>query len=99
MKSLIAAGTLAVVFSAPALCFAQQASNEPLTRAQVRQDLVDLESVGYNPFGSGDATQYPKAIQNAGNRLATKRLAAAKNAQSTYGPDSTGSSESGNPAR
>src|SRR6185437_2522004 len=45
----------------PALSFAQ--SNQPLTRADVRAQLVELERAGYNP--AGDQAQYPKNIEAA----------------------------------
>lgn len=66
MKSLIKAVALAVVFAAPAVSFAQ--SNQPVTRAQVRAELVQLEQVGYQP-GNHD-TQYPSDIQAAEARVA-----------------------------
>ncbi|RAB79318.1 DUF4148 domain-containing protein, partial [Burkholderia multivorans] len=48
MKSLVVTATAAVLLAAPALSFAQ-AAKSPVTRAQVLQELYDLESVGYNP--------------------------------------------------
>lgn len=61
VKSLIVATAVAL----PALSFAQSA--QPLTRAQVRQELVQLQQAGYNP--SADHTQYPRSIQQAEARL------------------------------
>jgi len=61
----LAAGTLA----APALSFAQ--SNAPLTRAEVRADLVRVEQAGYNPSVADDAT-YPADIQAAEARIAAQ---------------------------
>ncbi|MDP9156377.1 MAG: DUF4148 domain-containing protein [Pseudomonadota bacterium] len=58
MKTLIYA-TLAVALATPVVSFAQTA--EPVTRAEVRADLVQLESAGYRPV-SQDAT-YPSDIQ------------------------------------
>jgi len=54
----VAAGALA----APALSFAQ--SNGPVTRAEVRAELIRLEQAGYQP-GRGDNTEYPANIQAA----------------------------------
>ncbi|RAE00875.1 DUF4148 domain-containing protein, partial [Burkholderia multivorans] len=56
MKSLVVTATAAVLLAAPALSFAQ-AAKSPVTRAQVLQELYDLESVGYNP-ALGDAGNY-----------------------------------------
>ena len=47
MKSLVVTAAAAVLLVAPALSFAQSAQS-PVTRAQVLQELIDLESVGYN---------------------------------------------------
>lgn len=47
----------------PTVVFAQET-----TRAEVRQELVDLESVGYKP--SGNFLYYPDNIVAAENRLA-----------------------------
>jgi uncharacterized membrane protein len=47
MKSLIQAVVVAAALAAPVAVFAQ--SNAPLTRAQVRAELVQLEKAGYKP--------------------------------------------------
>ena len=62
MKSLIKAVALAAVLAVPAVSFAQ--SSQPVTRAQVRSELVQLEKAGYVPSNSSD-TQYPANIQAA----------------------------------
>jgi hypothetical protein len=54
MKSLIKAVALVVVLAAPVVSFAQ--SEQPLTRAEVKAQLKQLEAVGYNPAVSNDAT-------------------------------------------
>jgi len=56
---------LAAVVALPALSFAQ--SNQPLTRADVRAQLVQLERAGYNP--NSDQAQYPKNIEAAEARI------------------------------
>ncbi|RQS76818.1 DUF4148 domain-containing protein [Burkholderia sp. Bp8963] len=84
MKSLVVATAAAVLLAAPALSFAQS-SKSPVTRAQVLQELYDLESVGYNP-SLGDAGNYPDDIMAAQERLAAKRLAEHKAAEAAYGP-------------
>lgn len=50
MKSLLKAVALAAVLAVPAVSFAQsQPENGPVTRAQVRNELKQLESVGWRP--------------------------------------------------
>lgn len=83
MKSAIAAAVAVVVLAAPALSFAQQ-SNAPLTRAQVREQLVQLEKAGYQPGVSSPF--YPDDIQAAQARV---------DAQNAYGSSSNGSSQAG----
>jgi hypothetical protein len=80
IKSLIVAAVVAV----PVVSFAQ--SNEPLTRAQVRAELVQLEKVGYNP--SADYTNYPQNLQAAEARVSALNGMAA----SAYGGSANGSS-------
>jgi hypothetical protein len=86
IQSLIVAAAVAL----PALSFAQ--SNQPLTRAEVRAQLVELQQAGYKP--AGDETQYPRNIEAAQVRVnAQKGLTA-----SSYGSSSAGSFESGSRA-
>jgi hypothetical protein len=87
-KAVIPAIVIASAVAAPTFAFAQ--SNGPLTRAQVKAELVQLEAAGYNP--SSDKTQYPRNIQAAEARVA------AQNASSGYGGVAGGSSTSGSPA-
>jgi hypothetical protein len=86
MKSLIQAVVVAAALAAPALSFAQ--SNAPVTRAQVRADLVQLEKAGYRP--GDDETHYPVAVQ-----AAEARVAAQNGATSGYGGVASGASQSG----
>ncbi|NKJ50290.1 hypothetical protein CIC12_26915 [Burkholderia sp. SG-MS1] len=58
VQSLIVAALVAV----PAASFAQS-QQQPLTRAEVRAELVQLQKAGYNP--SSDNTQYPQNIEAA----------------------------------
>ena len=70
MKKLaLLALTLSAVVSSTST-FAQSAS-VPLTRAQVRADLIKLEQAGYNPSTSDDAT-YPADIQAAEAQIAAE---------------------------
>ena len=81
IQSLIVAAAVAL----PAFSFAQ--SNQPLTRAEVRAQLVELEKAGYDP--ASDQTQYPQNIQAAQARVdAAKGLTA-------YGASVNGTSASG----
>ena len=65
MKSIIYAAIAASVLAAPIASFAQ--SEQGLTRAQVRAELVQLEQNGYKPLAS-DA-QYPQNIEAAEQRI------------------------------
>ncbi len=56
MKSLLSAALIASVLAVPAVSFAQQ-SNGPLTRAQVRAELVAAQKAGL--LNQND-TNYPK---------------------------------------
>ncbi|WP_027813889.1 DUF4148 domain-containing protein [Burkholderia cenocepacia] len=102
MKSLIVtitavATTAIALLAAPTMSYAQSSSHSTLTRAQVRQELLDLESVGYNP-SIGDGDSYPDDIVAAQERLAAKRLAEHKHAEAAYGPNGAPGSDSGAPA-
>ncbi|WP_375508980.1 DUF4148 domain-containing protein [uncultured Caballeronia sp.] len=83
VQSLIVAVALVV----PAVSsFAQ--SNQPVTRAEVKAQLVQLEKAGYNP--TGDQTQYPANIQAAETRVNSDNVAA-----SGFGGVADGASASG----
>jgi hypothetical protein len=87
-KSLIPAVVIASALAAPTFAFAQQ-SNAPLTRAEVREQLVQLEKAGYNP--AGDEINYPANIQAAEARIAAQN----GTATTSYGASSNGTSVSG----
>ena len=89
MKSLIQAVVVAAALAAPIAVFAQ--SNAPVTRAQVRAELVQLEKAGYNPAAHDDAT-YPADIQAAEAKVA------AQNDATGVGAVANGSSDTGRPA-
>ncbi|PQV54453.1 DUF4148 domain-containing protein [Paraburkholderia sp. BL21I4N1] len=90
MKSLIEAAVIAALITAPLAAFAQ--SNQRVTRAQVRAELVQLEKAGYNPATANDY-DYPANIQAAEARVA------AQNAQTSgYGSATNGSSQAGSRA-
>ncbi|WP_042259982.1 DUF4148 domain-containing protein [Paraburkholderia heleia] len=83
IKSLIVAAVVAV----PVVSFAQSA--EPLTRAQVRAELVQLEKAGYNP--AADYNDYPQHIEAAEAKVSALNGAAA----SAFGGVANGSSAAG----
>lgn len=69
MKSLVQAIVIAATLAAPVAVFAQ--SNQPLTRAQVREQLVQIEKAGYNP-SRANPNEYPANIQAAEARVAAQ---------------------------
>lgn len=96
MKSLIQAVVIAAVLAAPVASFAQ--SNQPVTRAQVRAELIQLEKAGYQP--GRDDPYYPEDIQAAQARVSAQNgtAQAAQATQGSYGGTVSGSSQSGQPA-
>jgi Domain of unknown function (DUF4148) len=92
VKSLFSAVALASALAAPAVSFAQQ-SNGPVTRAQVRGELVQLENAGWRPAMSmGNSPDYPAGIQAAEAKVA------AQNGATGVGGVVSGSSASGTSA-
>ena len=93
MNALIKQIAVAVALISPvAASFAQ--SNQPLTREQVRADLVRVEKAGFNPL---DRLHYPENIQAAEQRVAAQAdVAQAQANTSGYGPSVEGASQSGN---
>ncbi|USU19989.1 DUF4148 domain-containing protein [Paraburkholderia fungorum] len=98
MKSLIKAVAIAAILAAPVASFAQS-SQQPLTRAEVRSQLIQLEQAGYNPATSND-TNYPSDIQAAESRVQAQNPAVAQTQEpvantSGYGGTVSGSSQAG----
>ena len=89
MKSLIQVVVVAAALAAPVAVFAQ--SNAPVTRAQVRAELVQLEKAGFNP-ASGEDPNYPADIQAAEAKVA------AQNDATGVGGVANGSQDTGRPA-
>lgn len=76
MKAYIAVLTMIAAIAGQS-AFAQSAA--PLTRAQVRDELMRLEAAGYDP-AKGDDGEYPADLQAALAKLADQdraRMAAA----------------------
>jgi hypothetical protein len=89
MKSLINAVAIALIVAAPAASFAQ--TSQPLTRAQVRAELVQVEKAGYNP---NDWMNYPANIQAAQAKVASQN-AVAQADTTGYGKAPAAKTESG----
>jgi Domain of unknown function (DUF4148) len=88
--SLIQAIAVTAALAAPVMSFAQ--SNAPLTRAQVRAELVQLEQAGWRPsMNMGNNPNYPAGIQAAETKVA------AQNSATSVGGVVSGSSASGAP--
>ncbi|HEX8806721.1 MAG TPA: DUF4148 domain-containing protein [Candidatus Aquilonibacter sp.] len=94
MKTLISAVVVAAALVAPVASFAQSSQNQPLTRAEVRAQLVQLEKAGYNPIG--DHTDYPSNVLAAQARV-DEQNGTAQAANSGYGAPAVGTSQSGRP--
>ena len=87
-KSLIPAVVIVSALAAPTFAFAQTSdTNGPVTRAEVKAQLVQLEKAGYNPSGE---TNYPANIQ-----AAEARVDAQNQATTSYGPSTSGTSAVG----
>jgi hypothetical protein len=93
MNKLFPAVVVAAALAVPAISFAQT-SQQGLSRAEVRAQLVDLEHAGYNP--SADHVNYPENIQAAQARVNEQKLASGDT--SGYGAPAVGTSQSGGAA-
>jgi len=92
-KALICLALAAGALAAPVLSFAQ--SNAPVTRAEVRADLVRVEQAGYNP-ALGNDNNYPADIQAAEAKIAAQ--SSPQQATQAYGGVAeNGTSSSGAP--
>ena len=65
MKEIFVTAAFALLAPAPITSFAQ--TDAPLTRAQVRAELANLEQAGYNPLAVD--VDYPVNLQKAEARL------------------------------
>ncbi|KWI37227.1 hypothetical protein BGV60_12620 [Burkholderia ubonensis] len=81
---------ISIALVAPAVAFSQ--TSEPLSRAQVVDDLVRYEQAGYQPGMSADASFYPADLQ------AATRVAADRTRTSAYGSTAGEQTSSGRPA-
>jgi hypothetical protein len=84
MKSLIKVAAIVATLAVPALSHAQSSQ---VTRAQVREQLAQLEKAGYNPNLDVD---YPQDLQRAEAVVASQNTGI-----SGYGSDAAGTAQSG----
>lgn len=89
MKTLACLAIAIGAIASPVLASAQ--SNAPVTRAEVRADLVRIEQAGYNP-AIGSDPHYPDDIQAAEAKVAAEQHAATTD---VGGSPATGASASG----
>jgi len=94
MKSLIQAVAIAAILAAPAVSFAQ--SNQPVTRAQVRTELIQLENAGYR--ATADHASYPDQIQAAEAKVAAENEQMAMTRPRTAGSSGVGGMMGGSSA-
>ena len=87
MQSLIRAVFATALIATPVVVFAQ--SSAPVTREQVRAEVIDLQKVGYSP-GTASDYAFPWNIQAAEARLAALR-AGEQSGAGAYGPALGGS--------
>lgn len=92
MNKLVSAVVIAAAVAIPAISFAQSA--QPVTRAQVRAELVQLEKAGYTP--SADDVNYPQELQAAQQRVDQEKLA--QGDASGYGSPAAGTTAAGSAA-
>lgn len=94
MQSFFNAVAMVAVLAAPVAAFAQ--TEQPVTHAEVKAQLQQLEQAGYSP-GSSDESTYPNDIQAAEARVATQQALA--HADTTgYGTTATGTTQTGGAA-
>ena len=91
MRSLMQAIVIAVAITAPIVAFAQESA--PVTRAQVKGEIAQLEKFGYSPAGSD--VDYPSSLMAAEARVGAQDGSALSTA---YGGKVTGTIEAGSRA-
>jgi hypothetical protein len=93
MKAIVKTAAIVVALAIPALSSAQT-SNGPMTREQVRAQLIQLEQAGYNP-ARGNRGTYPAEIQAAQARVAAKNNGMSDTSATGVGGTATGTAEAG----
>jgi energy-converting hydrogenase Eha subunit F len=79
VKKLLIICALISLTSYTAVADAQ--ATQPLTRAQVKQELVELEQAGYDP--GGNPLDYPANLQVARERVEAEHMARANDQEQT----------------
>jgi hypothetical protein len=90
-RNILAMSVIAMAIAVPSISFAQT-TPQPLTRAQVRADLVRIEQAGYRP-GAADNSTYPADVQAAEAKVAAQENAGI--AQAYGGVAQSGTADSG----
>jgi hypothetical protein len=89
MNQLVSAVVVAAAVAMPAISFAQQ--QQPLTRAEVRARLIELQEAGYSP--TANDMNYPEDL------LAAQARVDAEHANTSgYGAPAAGTAAVGAPA-
>ncbi|NKJ50681.1 hypothetical protein CIC12_28950 [Burkholderia sp. SG-MS1] len=91
MKSLVSVAALAAAFAVPAPSSAQV--EVPLSRGDVRAQLVQFEKAGYKPNMSDP--YYPSTVLAAQARVTAEALPQAPTQTSDYGSVADGTSQMG----
>jgi hypothetical protein len=91
MKSTLFGLLIVSALAVPTVSFAQQ-TNGPVTRAEVKAQLAQLEKAGFDPGAQDD--DYPQDIQAAEARVQAQQLAA-QGTVSDVGSSAGGSSQAG----
>jgi hypothetical protein len=96
MKSIKHIAVVAALIATPFAAFAQSSAQSPdsLSRAQVKQDQIQVEQAGYNN-SVGDQASYPREAQAAEARIGAQQVR--EEATGGYGGVMPGSSASGVP--
>jgi hypothetical protein len=81
MKQIFVTAALTLLASAPLTSFAQ--TDAPVTRAQVRAELANLEQAGYNPLTVD--VDYPVTLQKAETRLQAEQTSSLRQAANQSG--------------
>ncbi|KWE82534.1 DUF4148 domain-containing protein [Burkholderia ubonensis] len=88
-KTMIRAACIGILMMGAAAAAQAQASSQPLTRAQVRQELAEYQAAGYRP-AIVSSPDYPQNVQAITQRVAQARADAA-----SYGGNGHATAESG----
>jgi hypothetical protein len=94
MNKLIQAAAVVIILAAPVASFAQAQSNAPVTRAEVKAKLAQLEQAGYNP--AENDPYYPQNLQAA--ELRVQQASVTTPGSTSYGPVANGTTQAGHRA-